>query len=66
MLTISIVSHGQGKMIGSLLNDLSTINLSKIFIIITINIPEDESFLEGIKFPIYIVRNKKPKGFHGV
>jgi GT2 family glycosyltransferase len=61
-ITLSIVSHGQGLLIRDLLGDLT--NLTQNFeVIVTINIPEDESVFQGFPFPLYIIRNHNPKGF---
>lgn len=63
-LTISIVSHGQGSLIEGLLEDIKLKLSVKYEILVTINIPEDESFLLGYKnLPITVIRNKTPKGF---
>lgn len=61
-ITLSIVSHGQGLLICDLLKDLA--NLKQSFeVIITVNIPEDESVFQGFSFPLHIIRNPIPKGF---
>lgn len=66
-MAISVVSHGQGKMISLLLDDLKRLNLfnGKIKeIFVTINIPEDESFLDEFSsLPLRVLRNEVPKGF---
>lgn len=62
-LTLSIVSHGQSSLVKSLLNDLERISISDIEIIVTVNIPEDDSVFFSSILPINIVRNKSPKGF---
>lgn len=59
----SIVSHGQANLVHLLLNDIRTLELSDIEIIITINIPEDESVYLNLSFPTKIIRNKIPIGF---
>jgi len=61
-LTISVVSHGQGSLARRLLNDLSKQTGFKL--IVTLNVPENESFLEGLPdAPVTIVRNSVAKGF---
>lgn len=60
---LSIVSHGQGKLIQLLLNDLATLQEQNFEVIITLNIPEDETPYQDYKIPIRIIRNVKPKGF---
>lgn len=64
---LSIVSHGQGDLVSDLLSDLHKIQLSpglKVSVVITLNIPEDESFLSGVSaLDLIVVRNEVPKGF---
>lgn len=62
MFTISVVSHGQGRLVRRLLKDLST--RTGFELILTINIPEDEGFLMACKgLPVTVVRNATAKGF---
>lgn len=66
-LSLSIVSHGQGRLVTSLLEDIRRSpwhdNLS-FEVIVTLNIPEDEGWLERqFPFPLAIIRNDRPKGF---
>ena len=64
---LSIVSHGQGHLIRSLLSDLQRLALldpKKDQIVLTLNIPEDEKFFnEFASLPLLIIRNTSPKGF---
>lgn len=63
-ISISIVSHGQGTLVRHLLADLAKNEKSFHEIILTLNIPEDESFLDNFpKLPIKIIRNTYRKGF---
>lgn len=65
-LVVSVVSHGQGALLRDLLDDLSLLDFSgfsSISIVITINVPEDESFLDGVGPEIFVIRNVRPKGF---
>lgn len=65
-LVISIVSHRDQHVVTKLLSDISKIsfrNFGSVKVIVTINLPEDESFLAMVKFPLKIVRNKTPLGF---
>jgi N-acetylglucosaminyl-diphospho-decaprenol L-rhamnosyltransferase len=63
-ISFSIVSHGQGRLIVNLLSDLARLNLESYEIIVTLNIDEDENFLDNFyRLPIKIIRNKKIKGF---
>lgn len=62
--TISIVSHGHGKLISHLLGDLARVNTANMHLILTLNCPEDEAFLAGLVGLDYqIIRNTAPKGF---
>lgn len=62
--TLSIVSHGQLDIVKNLLKDLKKLDLLYLDIILTINIPEDESSLSDFKeLPLTIIRNSNPKGF---
>jgi len=62
--SLSIVSHGQGHLIKYLLQDIARgIDIS-YELIITLNIPEDETFLFAFQdLPIKIIRNSVKKGF---
>jgi len=59
----SIVSHGQAALIYPLLADMAKIPHICFEVIITINVPEDDSMYKGFSFPIHIIRNTVPKGF---
>lgn len=63
LLSLSIVSHGQSKLIAPLLEDLRSLDLSNIEIVITVNIPEDEAPFYNLPFPTQIIRNSAPRGF---
>lgn len=63
MISLSIVSHGQSELMRPLLDDLIRLKLNDIEVIITINIPEDESGYENLPFVSKIIRNTTPKGF---
>lgn len=63
ILAISIVSHGQGWLVRSLLDDLEPLVASGAQILVTLNIPEDENFLHGIHEGLTLIRNSHPKGF---
>lgn len=64
-LSLSIVSHGQGSLIRELLSDLLMMKDKLCQVIVTLNIPEDESFLSDFvaHLPILIIRNEMIKGF---
>lgn len=63
VLTLSIVSHGQASLVKSLLSDLEKILIADLEIIITVNMPEDDSILTSSILSIKIIRNSSPKGF---
>lgn len=62
-ITLSIVSHGQATLIRHLLTDLAELSQRNFEVLITVNMPEDESLYQSYPFPINIIRNKTPKGF---
>lgn len=63
-LTLSVVSHGQGNLIRQLFADLRRLNLIDIPVILTLNLPEDEAWLqEWPDLPLKIIRNARPMGF---
>lgn len=62
--SFSIVSHGQGEMIRNLLSDFQFANLKNYEILITLNLPENESYLDAHSaLPFTIIRNTVKKGF---
>jgi GT2 family glycosyltransferase len=62
--SLSIVSHRSGQLIGMLLNDLRTRLPPDSEIIVTINAPEDESYLAPHSdLPIRVLRNSVEQGF---
>lgn len=63
-ITFSIVSHGQGRLVRQLLEDLRHISVDSYEIILTLNIVENESFVHSFNdLPLTIIRNSSPKGF---
>ncbi|MFV0624658.1 glycosyltransferase [Sphingomonas sp. ac-8] len=66
-ISLSVVSHSQGRLIASLLDDLAKSDWhggSPFEVIVTINIPEDEAWLPSSPpFPLKVLRNARPKGF---
>ncbi|OWY37870.1 glycosyl transferase [Xenophilus sp. AP218F] len=63
MLSLSIVSHCQSKLIKPLLDDLRRLALPDIEVLITVNTPEDETPFQDLPFPSRIIRNPTPQGF---
>lgn len=63
--TVSIVSHGHGKLVTDLLQDLSRQTVAETLkIVVTLNIPEAEP---GLSLPeslsVQLIHNAEPKGF---
>lgn len=65
LISISIVSHGQGDLVRSLLSDLMTNPTASQFeILITLNIDEKDPLADITPpFPVQVIRNSSPKGF---
>jgi GT2 family glycosyltransferase len=63
-IVLSVVSHGQLHLIDALLSDLERQISPGFKIVLTINIPEDESVLAKFAhLPVEVIRNGQPKGF---
>lgn len=64
-LSISIVSHGQRDLLRNLLADFSEFGIGVTYeVLLTLNLPEDESFLsEYVHLPLKVIRNESPHGF---
>lgn len=63
-LSLSIVSHGQGALIKNFLEDCRTFTGQLFEILLTLNIPEDKTFISAFKdLPITLIENQQPKGF---
>ena len=67
VISISIVSHGQGELVGQALADLARFPAPlDAEILITVNIPEPLPFVAvDFPWPVRIVENASPKGFGG-
>ena len=64
VIVLSVVSHGQGKLVRDLLADIAARCKSDIHVVLTLNIPEElPSDIKGYAFPIEVIRNEWPKGF---
>lgn len=65
MISISVVSHGQGDLVGRVLADLAGfVDATRFEVILTKNIPERLPFsVEDLPYPVKIVENVSPKGF---
>lgn len=64
-VTLSVVSHGQGELVGNLLADLTRFDPKIEFeVVLTLNIPERLPFLpRPYPFPLYVLENRDPQGF---
>lgn len=66
-LSLSVVSHGQGVLVSKLFDDLARPGWNACLpfeVILTLNLPEDETWLErGYPFPLRVLRNETRKGF---
>jgi hypothetical protein len=62
-LSVSIVSHGHGHLLKDLLLDLQPIMQDGTQVLLTLNTPEDEDFLNNLVFQPELIRNSYPKGF---
>lgn len=64
LITFSIVSHGHGRFVADLLNDLVPQVDVPAEYLLTLNRPEDEAQLRLDRFPaVRVTRNAAPKGF---
>jgi GT2 family glycosyltransferase len=65
VISISVVSHGQGHLVGGVLADLAGfVDATQFEVILTKNIPEWLPFsVEDLPYPVKIVDNVTPKGF---
>ena len=61
--TLSVVSHGQAALVRLLLADLERLHPADFEVLLTLNVPEDESGLVASGFPMRVIRNARPKGF---
>ena len=63
-LSISVISHGHGPLIATLLADIAAHVQTPIEVILTLNLPETLPFEAArFAFPIRIVENAVPRGF---
>ncbi len=64
LISLSVVSHGQGSLVQALLRDVQTWQCGRLEVIVTLNIPEDDSFLHEFgNLNVRVIRNARPKGF---
>jgi hypothetical protein len=63
-ISVSVVSHRQGGLVGKLLADLHERCTVDAEVLLTVNIPEVLPFAPGsFRFPVHVVENTAPKGF---
>ena len=63
-VTVSVVSHGQGSLMSSIVQDLQRQVRTPLELILTLNIPEEFSApAPGPGFSVRIIRNERPQGF---
>jgi GT2 family glycosyltransferase len=65
VISISIVSHGQGELVSRVLSDLACLmGSAPVEVILTLNVPEPlSSAVERFPYPVKVVRNVAPRGF---
>lgn len=64
LISLSVVSHGQGHLVEALLRDVRSWPQVRIEVIVTLNIVEDDRFLSHFDdLNIKVIANTKPKGF---
>lgn len=62
-VTVSIVSHGQGRLVSALLEDLARCS-GVCKVLLTQNIPEGEiACPESLRPRVHLIRNERPQGF---
>ena len=63
-ISISVVSHAQGRIVEGLLADLCRHVSQPVEVLLTLNVPERLPFgARDYPFPLHIVENSAPKGF---
>jgi N-acetylglucosaminyl-diphospho-decaprenol L-rhamnosyltransferase len=63
-VSVSVVSHGHGRMLANLLADLDRCSSTELEVLLTLNIAEDLPFTPSqFRFPMKIIANTVPKGF---
>lgn len=65
MISVSVVSHGQGGLVSQVLSDLAKLaDPTRFEVILTKNVPEELAFSIGdFPFPVRLLENDQPKGF---
>lgn len=60
-----MVSHGQANLIRDLLSDFAALPCHDFEVIVTLNLPEDESLYLGFDVPLKLIKNESHRGFGG-
>jgi N-acetylglucosaminyl-diphospho-decaprenol L-rhamnosyltransferase len=64
VVTLSVVSHGHGALLGLLFDDLARHCGNRVHVVLTLNIPERLPFdPTALPFPVEVIENTTPKGF---
>lgn len=63
-VTLSVVSHGHGALLGLLVGDIARHCGARVRLVLTLNVPERLPFdPNAMAFPVEIIANAEPKGF---
>ena len=63
-VTVSVISHRQGRLVRALLEDLDSYCAGTCEVILTVNVPEDlDLATAGRRKPVTVVENAVPRGF---
>jgi GT2 family glycosyltransferase len=63
-VSVSVVSHRQAGLVEKLLDDLDRRCTTEFEVLLTINLPEPQSFAtDRYRFPVRLISNAAPKGF---
>ncbi len=63
-VTLSVVSHGQWHLVANLLQDLASVDIDDLEVLLTLNVPEAHHFnCVDYPFPVRLIQNLVPKGF---
>lgn len=64
MISVSVISHGQGDLVRNLFQDLAQHCANAVDVVLTLNLPETLTFdPAGFGFPVRVVPNPAPRGF---
>jgi len=64
MISISIVSHRQARLVAQLLSDIEQYCRNQVEVILTLNVPEELPVSDhSYSFPVRVISNTAPKGF---